>query len=28
MPWMVRAFEGTSIYSVDDLPAIDAVLIS
>lgn len=28
VPWMVRAFEGTSIYSVDDLPAIDAVLIS
>lgn len=28
VPWMVRAFGGTSVYSADDLPEIDAVLIS
>jgi L-ascorbate metabolism protein UlaG (beta-lactamase superfamily) len=28
LPWMVRAFEGTNIYSVQDLPPIDAVLIT
>lgn len=28
LPWMVRAFDGTNIYSVQDLPPIDAVLIS
>lgn len=28
LPWMVRAFEGTSLYRVEDLPPIDAVLIS
>ena len=28
LPWMVRAFNGTSPYSVEDLPAIDVVLIT
>lgn len=28
LPWMVHAFEGTSVYRVEDLPPIDAVLIS
>ena len=28
LPWMVRAFEGTSPYAMEDLPAIDVVLIT
>ncbi|MFG6459799.1 MBL fold metallo-hydrolase [Roseateles sp. BYS96W] len=28
LPWMVKAFDGTTIYSVDDIPDVDAVLIS
>lgn len=28
LPWMVKAFEGTSPFAVEDLPAIDAVLIT
>ena len=28
LPWMIKAFAGTSPYTIDDLPAIDAVLIT
>ncbi|RZL90734.1 MAG: MBL fold metallo-hydrolase [Variovorax sp.] len=28
LPWMVKAFDGTSIYRVDEVPDIDAVLIT
>ncbi len=28
LPWMVRAYEGTNLYSAEDMPEIDAVLIS
>ena len=28
VPWMVRAFEGTTLYGMEDLPDIDVVLIS
>lgn len=28
LPWMVRAFEGSSPYTLDDLPVVDAVLIT
>lgn len=28
LPWMVKAFDGTSIYRVEDIPEVDAVLIS
>jgi L-ascorbate metabolism protein UlaG (beta-lactamase superfamily) len=28
LPWMVKAFEGTTVYSVDEVPHVDAVLIS
>lgn len=28
LPWMVPAFDGTSVYGVPDLPPIDAVLIT
>ncbi|KQQ97547.1 MBL fold metallo-hydrolase [Massilia sp. Leaf139] len=28
LPWMVRAFEGTSPFAIEDLPEIDAVLIT
>lgn len=28
LPWMIRAFEGTSPYTVEDLPEIDVVLIT
>jgi L-ascorbate metabolism protein UlaG (beta-lactamase superfamily) len=28
LPWMVKAFDGTSIYTVSDIPQVDAVLIS
>jgi L-ascorbate metabolism protein UlaG (beta-lactamase superfamily) len=28
LPWMVKAFEGTSPYTVEDLPAVDVVLIT
>lgn len=28
LPFMVKAFEGTSIYSLDEIPEIDVVLIS
>lgn len=28
LPWMVRAFDGTSIYTVQDIPEIDIILIT
>jgi len=28
LPWMVRAFDGTSLYSVQDMPEIDVILIT
>lgn len=28
LPWMMRAFDGTSLYSVQDMPEIDVVLIT
>ena len=28
LPWMVKAFEGSSPYAIEDLPTVDAVLIT
>lgn len=28
LPWMVRAFDGTSIYTAQELPDVDAILIT
>ncbi len=28
LPWMVRAFDGTSLYAVQDVPEIDVILIT
>ncbi|HZW13209.1 MAG TPA: MBL fold metallo-hydrolase [Noviherbaspirillum sp.] len=28
LPWMVRAFDGTSVYAVEDMPEIDVILIT